>query len=139
MHNLPLDYQSPTLEKSARTRTGGSVKAFTNLNGNWAALRAVAQREENYVTALEAQVAFAPVERVPLLDRDIHDLDGVQTVADHLFGLSGAGHRPANPGIPPSTAQGSRLQSSPHPGDPVESSSRNSQPIVGTLRTDGGS
>ena len=49
----------------------------------------MAEREENYVTALAAQVAPAPVARVPLLDGDVHDLDGVQTVADHLFGLSG--------------------------------------------------
>ena len=50
--------------------------------------RAVAKREENYVTALGAQVAPASVARVPLLEGDVHDLDGVQTVADHLFGLS---------------------------------------------------
>ena len=36
------------------------------------------------------------------------DLGVALGVADHLFGLSGAGHRPANPGIPPSTAEGSR-------------------------------
>ena len=107
--------------KSGRTRSGGNVQAFANLNGNWAALRALVQREEDYVTALAAEVAPAPVAQVPLLDGDVHDLDGVQTVADHLFGLGGAGHRPVNPGMLPSMAEGSRLQSSPHPGDPVES------------------
>ena len=62
-----------------------------NLNDNWAELRAVAKREEDYVTALGAQVAPASVARVPLLQGDVHDLDGVQTVADHLFGLSDSG------------------------------------------------
>jgi len=93
------------------TRRGGSVQAFANLNDNWAQLRAEAEREENYVTALAAQVTPAPVAQVPLLDGDIHDLDGVQTVADHLFGLSGADHRSADPGTPPSLAKGSRPQS----------------------------
>ena len=103
---------------SGWTRSGGSAQAFINLNDNWAELRAVAEREENYVTALAAQVAPAPVARVPLLDGDVHDLDGVQTVADHLFGLSGADHRSADPGTPPTQAKGSRPQSSSHPGDP---------------------
>jgi hypothetical protein len=100
---------------SGWTRRGGSVQALINLNDNWAELRAVAEREENYVTALAAQVAPAPVARVPLLDGDIHDLDGVQTVADHLFGLSGADHRSADPGTPLSLAKGSRPQSSSQP------------------------
>ena len=65
----------------------GSVQAFATLNGNWADLRAVADREEIYVTALAAQVADALVDRIPLFDDDVHDLEGVQTMADHLFGL----------------------------------------------------
>ena len=48
----------------------------------------LAEREENYVASLTVQVAPAPVVRVPLLDGDVHDLDGVQAVADHLRGLS---------------------------------------------------
>ena len=106
---------------SSRPPSGGSARAFTNLYANWAELRAVAEREEAYVTALAAQVAPAPVARVPLLDGDIHDLDGVQTVADHLFGLSDASHRAANHGILFSPPGGSRLQSPSHSGDPVES------------------
>ncbi|HEX4864829.1 MAG TPA: hypothetical protein VFV02_12195, partial [Acidimicrobiales bacterium] len=63
---------------------------------NWAELRAVAAREESNIAALAAQVAPAPVARVPLLAADIHDLGGVQTVADHLFGPSDTGHRSVN-------------------------------------------
>jgi anion-transporting ArsA/GET3 family ATPase len=69
------------------TQRHGSVQAFATLNGNWAELRAMAEREEDYVTALAAVVAPALVDRVPLLDGDVHDLDGVQAIADHLFGL----------------------------------------------------
>jgi hypothetical protein len=34
------------------------------------------------------------------VDGDVHDLDGVEAVADHLFGL-GDGHRSANPAAVP--------------------------------------
>jgi anion-transporting ArsA/GET3 family ATPase len=74
---------------SGLSPSGGSAQAFADLNDNWAELRAVAEREENYIASLTAQVAPAPVVRVPLLDGDVHDLDGVQAVADHLLGLSG--------------------------------------------------
>jgi anion-transporting ArsA/GET3 family ATPase len=72
---------------SGWTQRGGRAQAFTNLHANWAELRSVAEREESCVTALVELVAPAPVGRVPLLDGDVHDLAGVQTVADHLFGL----------------------------------------------------
>jgi hypothetical protein len=38
------------------------------------------------LAALTAQVVPAPLARVPLLARDVHDLDRLQTVADHLIG-----------------------------------------------------
>jgi len=38
------------------------------------------------VSALATQVAPSPVCRVPLLDIDVHDLDGLSVVADHMFG-----------------------------------------------------
>jgi anion-transporting ArsA/GET3 family ATPase len=83
--------------KPGRTQTGGSAQAFTVLNGNWAQLRAVAEGEENCVTALAAQLAPALVARVPLLDSDVHDLHGVQAVANYLCGRSGACDLPADP------------------------------------------
>jgi hypothetical protein len=48
----------------------------------------VAKREEDCVIALGAQLAPASVATLPLLEGDVHDLDGVQAVADHLFGLN---------------------------------------------------
>ena len=72
---------------SGLSPSGGSAQAFADLKDNWVELRAVARREENYVTSLIAQVAPAPVVRVPLLDGDVHDLAGLQAVADHLFDM----------------------------------------------------
>jgi hypothetical protein len=83
--------------RSDRARNDLDADPFMVLNSNWAELRAVAVREERNITALAAQVAPAPVSRVPLLGADIHDLDGVQTVADYLFGPSGTGHRSGHP------------------------------------------
>jgi len=36
-------------------------------------------------------VAPAPVYRVPLLNTDVHDLDGLGTIADLLFGADATG------------------------------------------------
>jgi anion-transporting ArsA/GET3 family ATPase len=81
--------------RSGRTPNRANAQAFTDLHDNWAQLRAAAEDEENLVAALAAQVAPAPVARVPLLAGDVHDLDGVAMVADHLFGI-GDSHRSAN-------------------------------------------
>ncbi len=91
--------------RSNRDQNDGSAGAFTTLNGNWAELRAMAGREENYVADLAAQLAPAPVARVPLLESDVHDLDTVRTVADHLFGLRDTRHRSVIPMTPPSPAK----------------------------------
>ena len=42
-------------------------------------------REQAAYAELVRQVAPSPVGRVPLLGGDVHDLDGLGTVADHLF------------------------------------------------------
>jgi anion-transporting ArsA/GET3 family ATPase len=73
------------------TLRGSVAQAFANLNANWAQLRVLAEQEERSIAELVAQVAPAPVARVPLLERDVQDLDGVQLVADHLSGRSGPG------------------------------------------------
>jgi len=49
----------------------------------------IAEREEAAYTDLVRQVAPSPVGRVPLLGSDVHDLGGLGTVADHLFGPIG--------------------------------------------------
>ncbi len=62
---------------------GSTLAALVdNLRG----FRAINQREEATIAALASQVAPAPVARVPLLDVDVTDVDGLAVVADHLFG-----------------------------------------------------
>jgi anion-transporting ArsA/GET3 family ATPase len=48
-------------------------------------LAQVADDERRALGGLVAQVAPAPVARLPLLDSDVHDLVGLETMADHLF------------------------------------------------------
>ena len=59
-----------------------------NLRGYTAA----SDREERAFADLVTKVAPAPVYRVPLLNTDVHDLDGLGTVADLLF--AGPGESP---------------------------------------------
>jgi anion-transporting ArsA/GET3 family ATPase len=60
--------------------------AFGDLVDNLRELCEVNAREESTISELIAQVSPAPVLRVPLLDADVHDLGGLQMVADALFG-----------------------------------------------------
>jgi anion-transporting ArsA/GET3 family ATPase len=62
-----------------------SPSAFEELVENLLALCEVNEREEATIAELVAQVAPAPVVRVPLLEEDVHDLDGLAKVADALF------------------------------------------------------
>jgi hypothetical protein len=45
----------------------------------------VNRREEGAFAALVTQVAPSPVALVPLLDVDVHDVQGLGLVAHHLF------------------------------------------------------
>jgi anion-transporting ArsA/GET3 family ATPase len=63
---------------------GGSDLAA--LVENLARLDAAADREEAAYAELVREVAPSPVGRVPLLETDVHDLEALGTVADHLFG-----------------------------------------------------
>jgi anion-transporting ArsA/GET3 family ATPase len=56
------------------------------LEANLAALDARAEREEKAFAGLAAQVAPAPVGRIPLFGDDVHELVGLQRAADKLFG-----------------------------------------------------
>ncbi len=60
-----------------------------------AGLETVARHERAELTRLRERLAHADVVLVPLLAHDVHDLDGLATIADHLFGA-----RP----LPPDTA-----------------------------------
>jgi anion-transporting ArsA/GET3 family ATPase len=60
----------------------------TDLGGlyrNLADFALVAHREEEHIAGLGDMVAPAPVVRVPFLETDVHDLEGLGIVGDHLF------------------------------------------------------
>ncbi|MGH9183819.1 MAG: ArsA family ATPase [Acidimicrobiales bacterium] len=48
-------------------------------------LRCLADGEESHLAELAARVGPAPVTRVPILDHDVHDLEGLAEISRHLF------------------------------------------------------
>jgi anion-transporting ArsA/GET3 family ATPase len=58
---------------------------LARLIDNLESYQAVNVREESACAALVAQVAPSPVARVPLLDVDVTDIEGLGLVADHVF------------------------------------------------------
>jgi anion-transporting ArsA/GET3 family ATPase len=66
--------------------TCGGVPGLEALEANLAALNEVAAREEAAYSGLAAQVAPAPVGKIPLFGDDVHELAGLRRAADHLFG-----------------------------------------------------
>jgi len=59
----------------------------TDLGGlyrNLADFQLVASREEEHLAGLAEAVAPAPVVRVPFLSTDVHDLEGLALLAEHL-------------------------------------------------------
>ena len=86
------DAQLDTLRRQAGPDLGTALdQLIDNLGGYTAA----SDREEVALADLVAQVDPAPVYRVPLLNGDVHDLDGLGTIADLLFA---SGHPAATSG-----------------------------------------
>ena len=57
-----------------------------DLYTNLADFAMIAAREVRHLEGLAESVAPAPVIKVPFLQSDVHDLDGLAEIADHLFG-----------------------------------------------------
>jgi anion-transporting ArsA/GET3 family ATPase len=66
----------------ANTLAGTSLGA---LYANLADFQMVAAREEEHLAGLAERIAPAPVIRVPFLDTDVHDLDGLALLRAYLF------------------------------------------------------
>ncbi len=64
---------------------GAAPGPLADLVANLAGYTAASAREEAACAGLVAKVAPAPVTRVPLLGTDVHDLAGLERVADQLF------------------------------------------------------
>lgn len=81
MHPRFGDGLAEATRERARTLEG------TDLGGlyrNLADFQLVASREEEHLSGLAAAVAPAPVVRIPFLSTDVHDLDGLAVIAEHL-------------------------------------------------------
>jgi anion-transporting ArsA/GET3 family ATPase len=64
---------------------GGSGTPLDQLIDNLRGYTDASDREEKALADLVSKVSPAPVYRVPLLNTDVHDLDGLETIADLLF------------------------------------------------------
>jgi anion-transporting ArsA/GET3 family ATPase len=74
---------------------GTSGSAFEALMENLRGYAAVNDREETALSELVVQVAPSPVARVPLLEIDVTDTEGLGIVAEHMFGPKSSGERGA--------------------------------------------
>ena len=84
------DSSTPRFGTASARATAERATRFagTDLGGlyaNLADLQQVARNEEDHLAGLAGSVAPAPVVRVPFLDTDVHDLDGLAEIARHLF------------------------------------------------------
>ncbi len=80
----------------------GQGNTLEQLVDNLKGYTAASDREEEAFADLVAQVAPAPVYRVPLLNGDVHDLEGLGTIADLLFAPAVVGPGSGGPvGTPP--------------------------------------
>ncbi|HEX3459856.1 MAG TPA: ArsA-related P-loop ATPase [Acidimicrobiales bacterium] len=70
---------------------GGPLRVLVD---NLAGYAAASDRDEKVYGDLVARVAPAPVSRVPLLNSDVHDLEGLGLIADLLFLTDGQGAPP---------------------------------------------
>ena len=87
---LVVNRMQPRFGKGASEPTAARAASLagTDLGGlyrNLAEMQAIADQEEAHLAELADQVAPAPLIRVPLLPGDVHDLDGLAAVADHLL------------------------------------------------------
>jgi anion-transporting ArsA/GET3 family ATPase len=73
------------LDQLPRIDDHGPASPLNQLIGNLRGYTTTSDREELAFSDLVEKVAPAPVYRVPLLNTDVHDLDGLTAIADLLF------------------------------------------------------
>ncbi len=82
VHPRFSDALPESLRERAATLDGTDLG---HLYENLADFALIAAREDEHLEGLAEQVAPAPVARVPFLRSDVHDLDGLDEIAAHLF------------------------------------------------------
>jgi len=83
---LVVNRIAPSFGDGGTESPAPTLEALEALEANLAALDARAEQEEQAFSGLAAQVAPAPVGRIPLFGDDVHELVGLQRAADKLFG-----------------------------------------------------
>ncbi|HTW99740.1 MAG TPA: ArsA-related P-loop ATPase, partial [Acidimicrobiales bacterium] len=83
---LVVNRVHPLLHPLPDGRHAPAGRAWDQLVLNLDQLALVARHEQAYLGALVKEVEPAPAVRVPYLDDDVHDLDGLAVVARHLLG-----------------------------------------------------
>jgi anion-transporting ArsA/GET3 family ATPase len=83
---LVVNRIAPSFGDGGTESPAPALEALEALEANLAALDARAEQEEQAFSGLAAQVAPAPVGRIPLFGDDVHELVGLQRAADKLFG-----------------------------------------------------
>jgi anion-transporting ArsA/GET3 family ATPase len=73
------------VEKDGGSTPAPGIEALQALEANLTELNTLAAREGRAYAGLAAQVAPAPVGRIPLFGQDVHELAGLRRAADHLF------------------------------------------------------
>lgn len=89
VNRMHPDFQAGLAEATAERAATLAGTDLGDLYANLADFALVSSREEEHLAGLAAQVAPAPVVRVPFLKSDVHDLEGLALVGDHLFGRAG--------------------------------------------------
>jgi len=82
---LVVNRIAPSFGDGDGAEAADSAPELGALEANLAALNAQASREEQAFSGLAAQVAPAPVGRIPLFGQDVHEILGLQRAADQLF------------------------------------------------------
>jgi anion-transporting ArsA/GET3 family ATPase len=83
-------FADDTLLASLPPSGAGTGTALDQLVENLRGYTAASDREEQAYADLVAKIAPAPVYRIPLLNGDVHDVNGLETIADLLFTDSAA-------------------------------------------------
>jgi anion-transporting ArsA/GET3 family ATPase len=73
-------------DATAAAEAAGNDNVLASLWRNVAELRTLRERELEVMSPLAAVAGDDAVATLPLLDSDVHDLDGLLTIASHLFG-----------------------------------------------------
>jgi anion-transporting ArsA/GET3 family ATPase len=85
VEGLVVNRVHPAFPSTGALPPAPAGSALAALIDNLRLYQEVNEREEEAFAALVTQVAPSPVARVPLLDIDVHDVAGLDLVADHLF------------------------------------------------------